>query len=360
MADQPYRNTPDGEKVFFNFFAESVRLLRGTRGNYVLCWASFLLSLGLLGASVLQMTTVQISRNLTFVSFLFLIAQSFSMAKMMRDYLAANVGAWSLDTSFVAPTAAFAAQTVVFYFIALGCAINAVASVEMSLQWRGLIGMLLVWITSSSMHLAKTMRDSRDADLWLKLEEDQHSLRTEYITNLAKGTPAYQALVWCSFLLSLGMTLGWMWTWEEEVISLAGKGFFSVCFLFSVVSCFHFAKLVRDREDPIEQMKLAKNPAFQFLTIVSFLVSVAITAAGCLFVEAQTEQTMFLFTGFVFSVTSALALAKLVRDRIESETLIAHHRKWLEGPRAPIASVAGKAPYIYVDSKISLDGHESA
>jgi hypothetical protein len=322
-----YRFTEDGDKVYVNFFSDSVRLLRGTVGNYVLCWASFSISVFLCGGAVWLMTEVDSARNYTYVAFLFLIAQSFSMAKLMRDYLAAGVGGWSLEMSFVAPTMAYAGQTIFFYLVALLSAMHAVASVDMTAQWRGAVCMLLVWITSSSLHLAKTMRDKRDADLWLKLENDQQASRIEHIANLAKGTPAYQGLVWVSFLISVVMTLAWMWTWEEEVLTLSGKGFFSVCFLFSVVSCFHFAKLVRDREDPIESKKLAKNPAFQFLTVVSFVGSIAITGAGCVFLEAKTEQNMFLFTGFIYAVTSALALAKLVRDGIESATLLARYKK---------------------------------
>jgi hypothetical protein len=257
----------------------------------------------------------------------------------------------------VAPTTSYAAQTILFYVIALLSAGSAVASVEMDGQWRGVIVMLLVWITSASMHLAKTMRDTRDADLWMKLEKDKRPYRTEYITNLSRGTISYQVLVWLSFIISTGVTLGWMWTWDEDVISLPGKGFFSVCFIFAVVSCFHFAKLVRDRNDPIEKLKLAKNPAFQFLTVVSFVASVGMTLVGCFMFEARNEQTMFVFAGFSYAVTSSLALAKLVRDKIESSTLIAHNRKWQEGKTVFSPPLPEGKPTIYVDAKLAMAGH---
>merc|ERR1712232_355072 len=115
--------------------------------------------------------------------------------------------------------------------------------------------------------------------------------------------------------------LGTMWSWNENILVAERKGYFTGMVLFSLMGSFHLAKLVRDRADPIKSKDLERQLPYQALVVLSSAISSASLVAGACLMPLQAEHRLFVLTGSWFVTTSALYLAKHVRDRQEAEVL---------------------------------------
>ncbi|NUR63127.1 MAG: hypothetical protein HOV87_31395 [Catenulispora sp.] len=62
--------------------------------------------------------------------------------------------------------------------------------------------------------------------------------------------------------------------------------------------------------------------AFYFQTVASFLVSAGATVVGIAYLPVNAWERAFLGLGLMYTITSAITLAKVVRDRQEEAQLI--------------------------------------
>merc|ERR1712046_62995 len=116
----------------------------------------------------------------------------------------------------------------------------------------------IVWVTVSALCLSKAVRDRSDAIISSQLGPELHQSHLPRILRICKGTVEFKVFVWASAFVAIGMMLGLMWTWDAETMAIERKGFISVCVLWSEVSSFHLAKLVRDRMDAIKAKELRR------------------------------------------------------------------------------------------------------
>merc|ERR1719321_1439680 len=194
----------------------SIKLLRGTFGNYVNCWCSFATSLALACIGFVMMADTAEVRALPFYATLMLISQCMTLAKVARDQQMASAGGETLEFEFLRPTRAYIFQVIFFFLAAVACVVHSLFTIKLSDQWRGTLTLAMLWIMTSSLCLAKTVRDQRDGTLWDQLAPENRHLHMEKI-----------------------------------VAAAASKGLISVCYPFCAVCAFHLAKLVRDRADPV-------------------------------------------------------------------------------------------------------------
>lgn len=102
---------------------------------------------------------------------------------------------------------------------------------------------------------------------------------------------------------------------------LERKSFLSLGLIFNATSCFHLAKLVRDRDQPEEIKRLQGQIAFQLMTAGSFAISLLVPLAAVCVMPLAGHQCLFLFVGQLMTANAAMNLAKLVRDRLEVRRL---------------------------------------
>merc|ERR1711972_901688 len=124
-------------------------------------------------------------------------------------------------------------------------------------------------------------------------------------------------LVWGSALLSVLLMLGTMWSWSSDVLAMERKGYYSGMVLWSLVSSFHLAKLVRDRGDPIKRKELQNQIPYQLLIVGSSALSAAALVVGTFLMPLALQHRLFLLVGTGFTISAAFFLAKQVRDRQE-------------------------------------------
>lgn len=229
-----------------------------------------------------------------------------------------------MEFEFLRPTRAYIFQVIAFFLGALACVMHSLITIQVSEQWRGTLVLAMLWIMTSSLCLAKTVRDQRDSWLWDQLAEENRSKHVERIVAAAAGSLPYKVLVWTSVLVSFALSMVWLWGGPEyKEMPFGSKGLVTVFYPFLAVCAFHLAKLVRDRADPVKKKDLDRQVPYQFLVVAGFIIAAASFIAGVCTVEGATmPQRMFLATGGTYLTFSCLFLAKQVRDALESEDLL--------------------------------------
>jgi len=304
-------------------FAQAVALLRGTAANYYLCYASMLASFGAGIAGIVQMTLE--SENgvwkltshplLAGESLLFLIAQSFTLAKVTRDIITFEPG------HLARPTTGYIFSVFFFWGLALVCSLYSIVTVTIDPVWRSFLSMDLIWVTVSTMCLSKVVRDRDDAQSFLGVPPDEQERGLTNMATIIKGTVMYKLFVWFAALSSISMMLGLMWSWPAQTLKIQYKELISVCMLWCEYSAFHFAKLMRDREDSVKARELKRQIPFQLLVVASMFASFGVMVANIIMLPLGTAKTAFMLTGSGFSLTAAFFLAKHVRDGQELHAL---------------------------------------
>jgi hypothetical protein len=292
-------------------YAFAVKLLQGTDGNYILCSASMAASLMLAAAGIIVMTDDAVKRVMSAQSIIFLVAQSFTLTRVSRDRSTFSA------SDIARPTLAYFIQVMVFLLAAVVMSVYSVITSATVTEWRGFYVMSLLWATVSALCLSKAVRDRSDAKIFLNLPAEERQARLPQILRICRGTLEYKVLVWMSAVVSVILMLGIMWSWDAETLVIERKGFISVCLLWCQVSAFHLAKLVRDRADPQKSPELGKQLPFQVLVVLSAITSSCILIVGLSLMPLLEGKRFCMLAGSGFAFSSALFLAKHVRDRVE-------------------------------------------
>lgn len=303
-------------------FAAALRLLQGTNANFAVCCVSMAASLG---SSVLSLTLMVTNdgmedrwswterKTAALNSLLFLVAQAFTLAKVARDF-------WFFKASDLGrPTRAYFFQVALFFVIALGFALEILHTMPAVIEWRCLFLVALLWAAVSAMCLSKAVRDRADSHRYAELGPEHHSESLSDMHALIHGTVEYRVVVWLAATSALLLLLGLVWSWNS--LAIERKGFVTVAALWCETSCFHFAKLVRDRGDPARAKDLNLQLPYQAMVCASMLGSTGGLVGGAVAMPLDLPKRLFLITASGFMVTSAALLAKHVRDQQELKRL---------------------------------------
>jgi hypothetical protein len=265
------------------------------------------------------------SRDLLVLATIFLVSQAFVAAKASRDHKMASTIAGTRatgDFQLFVPTRSYLFQVAGFFLLSLIGAIYALARIRVQREWYGFAGLGLLWVLVAALCVQKSMRDRRDADNYSAMPLEKHDEQLPHLIEMCTGTPEYRALVWSTFPVALLLTLGWTWLgFPGSQLPVERKGFLSIALIFNAVSCFHVAKLVRDRANPAKNKELAQQFAFQGMVVSSFVLSLSVELVALMVMPLEAQQRFFLCAGQLMTANTALNLAKLVRDGLEVRAL---------------------------------------
>jgi len=288
----------------------AMALLRGSHADLGLCCMSMLLSLGFAVAGVVAMTDNEEERIIAVQSVAFLMAQSFGLSRVWRDWSMCN------DSDIAKPSYIYLGFVVTFFILAVTGATYSVARV---VEWHSFYVLALAWVTASAIMTSKAVRDRDFATKFILRPEAASQLDIVWICS---GSHVYQIVVWISAVFAVATTLISMWTWETESMKLEMKGFFFLCVFFAQGSTFHLGKLMHDRADPLKARELRKHIPFQIVVVLSTAVSYIVPVVVVCFIELGTAKRFFLLVGLAFMMCTSFFLVKHAKDRHEFENLM--------------------------------------
>jgi hypothetical protein len=298
--------------------AAATQLLRGTDTNLAICALSMGLSVLFSLVGVALMTVGDVSswtseKTSALQSLAFLLAQSFTLSRVARDFWCFKV------TERGRPSAVYFGVVSLLFLVALGFACFSLVTLDASLEWSCLDAVALAWIVVSVMCLSKAVRDRADAAAFAARAissscMDHEDVLSELCASV-RGTVEYRVCVWSGALVAVCLMLCLTWSWGD--LTLDRKGFISICAIWCETSCFHFAKLVRDRADSAKADDLKLQLPYQVLVSVSLFGSVAVLVGAAAAIPVDVSKRLFLWAASGFLVTSTAFLAKHVRDQQE-------------------------------------------
>ena len=151
-----------------------------------------------------------------------------------------------------------------------------------------------------------------------------------------RDSRAWQLQVWVSFGIAVflcAVGLGWLPGSQLE------QAFMVMGYVFCLSAAFVLAKFVRDNEGATRR-SAGDTPLWKLVVWGGFAVAMGLTGWGLLGMEINATYKAFLGVSWLYLITTAFTLAKMLRDRHEADLAEAR----LQGRReAAAASAAGSA-----------------
>ena len=151
-----------------------------------------------------------------------------------------------------------------------------------------------------------------------------------------RDSRAWQLQVWVSFGIAVflcAVGLGWLPGSQLE------QAFMVMGYVFCLSAAFVLAKFVRDNEGATRR-GAGDTPLWTLVVWGGFAVAMGLTGWGLLGMEINATYKAFLGVSWLYLITTAFTLAKMLRDRHEADLAEAR----LQGRReAAAASAAGSA-----------------
>lgn len=135
---------------------------------------------------------------------------------------------------------------------------------------------------------------------------------------IQRDSRAWQTQVWISFGVAVflcGVGLAYLPGKDLDRVFMV-MGYF-----FCLTNAFVLAKFVRDAEKSRLEGKHADTPLFKYVVWTGFLLAMALTGWGLLRMEINETYKAFLGVSWLYLITSALTLAKTLRDGHEADLL---------------------------------------
>lgn len=165
-------------------YASLADLLRGTHGYAIATTLSFCLALALVFFGIYYINLSHEHRVVCGLSVLYLVSSTFTLAKQLRDSLMAKI----LAVSLLAGTEQWSFQCNVSFGISLLATLYAAFTMKIDRTIRGFVLIGLSFALSSTISLAKMVRDHSDADYFETLEYNEDNY--ENMASLVWGTHA--------------------------------------------------------------------------------------------------------------------------------------------------------------------------
>ena len=148
------------------------------------------------------------------------------------------------------------------------------------------------------------------------------------IVSIQRDTRAWQVQVWISFGLAVFLCatgLGWL---PGQALD---RAFMVMGYVFCLSTAFMLAKFVRDNQHADTSGAAGRDvPMWRLVVWGSFFTAMGLTGWGLLRMEINDAYKAFLGVSWLFLISSALTLAKTLRDRHEADLIEAR----LQGRRA--------------------------
>ena len=151
-----------------------------------------------------------------------------------------------------------------------------------------------------------------------------------------RDTKAWQLQVWTSFGIAVTLCATGLAFLPGQDLD---RAFMFMGYLFCLCTSFVLSKFVRDGESAQGAARVADTPMFRFVVWGGFGLAMALTAWGLIRMDINDTYKVFLGVSWLYLITGAFTLAKMLRDRQEADLLEAEYR----GRRAARAEAAQDA-----------------
>ena len=151
-----------------------------------------------------------------------------------------------------------------------------------------------------------------------------------------RDSRAWQLQVWVPFGIAVFLcAVGLAWLPGSQL----EQAFMVMGYVFCLSAAFVLAKFVRDNEGATRR-SAGDTPLWKLVVWGGFAVAMGLTGWGLLGMEINATYKAFLGVSWLYLITTAFTLAKMLRDRHEADLAEAR----LQGRReAAAASAAGSA-----------------
>jgi len=144
-----------------------------------------------------------------------------------------------------------------------------------------------------------------------------------------RDSGAWQAQVWISFAVALFLCIvGLSWLPGERL----EVAFMFMGYVFCLSAAFVLAKFVRDNENMGNGRRspVGDTPMWKFVVWGGFAVAMTLTGWGLWGMDISPTYKAYLGVSWLYLITTAFTLAKMLRDRYEAdlqEACLRGHRR---------------------------------
>ena len=144
---------------------------------------------------------------------------------------------------------------------------------------------------------------------------------------IRRDSKPWQLQVWVSFGIAITLcAIGLAYLPGQDL----DRAFMFMGYLFCLSTAFVLSKFVRDGEVAKQQQNAARRvpdtPMFRLVVWGGFGLAMALTAWGLLRMDVNATYKVFLGVSWLYLITGAFTLAKMLRDRQEADLLEAEWR----------------------------------
>ena len=145
-------------------------------------------------------------------------------------------------------------------------------------------------------------------------------------TLIRRDSKPWQLQVWVSFGIALALcAIGLAYLPGQDL----DRAFMFMGYLFCLSTAFVLSKFVRDGEAAQQggsARRVPDTPLFRLVVWGGFGLAMALTAWGLLRMDVNSTYKVFLGVSWLYLITTALTLAKMLRDRQEADLAEAEWR----------------------------------
>lgn len=135
-----------------------------------------------------------------------------------------------------------------------------------------------------------------------------------------RDTRAWQLQVWVSFGIAVFLcATGLAWLPGERL----EQAFMVMGYVFCLTAVFGLSKFIRDNQGT-GQGSLGDTPLWKFVVWGGFAVAMGLTGWGLWGIGINATYKSFLGVSWLYLITTAFTLAKMLRDRHEADQAPAH------------------------------------
>ncbi|MBY0409582.1 MAG: hypothetical protein K2Q97_05510 [Burkholderiaceae bacterium] len=134
-----------------------------------------------------------------------------------------------------------------------------------------------------------------------------------------RDTRAWRFQVWISFGMAVFLcAIGLAWLPGEQI----ERAFMVMGYVFCLSAAFVLAKFVRDNDG--NPRSAGDTPLWKLVVWGGFAVAMGLTGWGLISMEINVTYKAFLGVSWLYLITTAFTLAKMLRDRHEADLTEAH------------------------------------
>ncbi|MEN5179954.1 YiaA/YiaB family inner membrane protein [Comamonas testosteroni] len=134
-----------------------------------------------------------------------------------------------------------------------------------------------------------------------------------------RDTRAWQYQVWISFGIAISMcAIGLAWLPGQHL----EQAFMVMGYMFCLSAAFVLAKFVRDKQSDSGK-SAGDTPMWRFVVWGGFAIAMGLTGWGLLSMDINPTYKAFLGVSWLYMITTAFTLAKMLRDKHESDLAVA-------------------------------------